>query len=105
MSNSNYAVTGAVAFAPVRPILASAAVGIRSVLARIAAFLAAQAAARAQNRRARESGRQLMALSNRELKDIGISRSEILSVVYGPADGRRVESNGVIEPHVVPVRP
>jgi len=33
----------------------------------------------------------LMALSNRELKDIGISRSEIFSLAYGSQDSRTVQ--------------
>jgi uncharacterized protein YjiS (DUF1127 family) len=83
MSNRNYAArSGAIAFAfvrtsPPRP-------GIRGALGRIAAFFTAQAEARARSRQARESVRRLMSLSNRELRDIGISRSEILFAVYGP---------------------
>jgi uncharacterized protein YjiS (DUF1127 family) len=90
MSNSNHAralalARGAAAPAPLAEIVGGARVLVR----KIAAYLRAGAEARAERRRARESVRHLMALSNRELKDIGISRSEILSVVYGPGDGRR----------------
>jgi uncharacterized protein YjiS (DUF1127 family) len=65
-----------------------------AVMARLAAFARACAEAREQRRRARETVRRLMALSNRELKDIGINRSEILSLAYGPGDGRRVRKHG-----------
>ena len=87
MSNRNYAArSGAIAFAsartsPPRP-------GIRGALGRIAAFFTAQVEARARSRQARESVRRLMSLSNRELKDIGITRSEILLAAYGPAGQR-----------------
>jgi uncharacterized protein YjiS (DUF1127 family) len=83
---------GAAAPAPLGAVLGPTPLGAMLVplLGRVAAYLRAQAEARAARRRARESVRQLMELSNRELKDIGISRSEILSVVYGPADGRRI---------------
>ena len=83
---------GAVALAPPPSAILSGFVS--AALARLAAFARACAEAREQRRRARETVRRLMALSNRELKDIGINRSEILSLAYGPGDGRRVRKHG-----------
>ena len=85
--NSNYA--AAVAIAPPR-----LAWSLDRILARIAAFLAGRAAAFARARRERASVRELMALSNRQLKDLGIDRTEILSVVYGPPGERRIGIEG-----------
>lgn len=55
----------------------------------VAAWWRAAGEARAARRRAREGARTLMAMGDRDLRDIGISRSQILSVVYGPSDGGR----------------
>jgi uncharacterized protein YjiS (DUF1127 family) len=86
VSNSNHA--RALAMARSAPAPAPLADLLSNVLGRVAACLRAEIDARAARRRARDSVHTLMSLSNRELKDIGISRSEILSVVYGPAEGR-----------------
>jgi uncharacterized protein YjiS (DUF1127 family) len=98
-SNTSYLRTGGAALS--RPKPGSATVGLLAapslltlatrLYSRIAARLRAYAQASAEQRRARESVRKLMALGNRELQDMGISRSEILSVVYGPRDARRVK--------------
>ena len=87
MSQSNHSPrSGAVAIAP--PRLGSAIPSLRGTLARLgsrlAAYLRAYAQEQAEQRRARETVRRLAALSNRELKDMGLCRSEILSVAYGP---------------------
>jgi len=82
---------GVAALAP-RP--SSTLSGVAAVLARLAAVARARTEAREQRRRARDTVRCLVALSNRELKDIGVDRSEILALAYGPADGRRVRKHG-----------
>ena len=78
--------SGTVAIAS--PGLGSAAASLGGILARLGARLAAyyraHVRASAEQRRARETVRRLTALSNHELKDLGLSRSEVLSVAYGP---------------------
>jgi uncharacterized protein YjiS (DUF1127 family) len=59
------------------------------ILNGIAVYLRSAAAATAERRRARESMYHLMAMGDRELRDIGISRSQILSAVYGPVGPER----------------
>ena len=63
---------------------------VRAV-ARLRARWDAYRRARAIDRRARETVEALMALDSRQLRDIGLCRSEILSAVYGPERDRRVE--------------
>ena len=87
MSYSKYSPrSGTVAIAPPGP--GSAAASLPGIVARLgvhlAAYFRARARASAEQRRARETVRRLTALSNHELKDLGLSRSEILSVAYGP---------------------
>lgn len=85
MRNSSYSpAAGAGLPAPLRPGIFAAG------LAALAAAWRSHVRAAAKRRHARETVRQLMAMGNRELKDMGISRSEILSIVYGPSEGRRV---------------
>ena len=61
------------------------------IYARITAYLRASAAAAAERRRARDGMKALMAMGERELKDIGLSRSQILSAAYGPMGPERGE--------------
>ena len=65
--------------------------GLARAVARLRARWDAYRRARALNRRARETVEALMALNKRELRDIGLCRSEILSAVYGPERDRRIE--------------
>ena len=67
--------------------------GLARAVARLRARWDAYCRARALDRRARETVEALMALDNRQLRDIGLCRSEILSAVYGPERDRRVELN------------
>lgn len=86
MRKTSYATTaGALAFAPRRPGL------IAQIHGRIAAYLRASAAAAAERRRARDGMKALMAMGDRDLKDIGLSRSQILSAAYGPVGPERGE--------------
>jgi uncharacterized protein YjiS (DUF1127 family) len=89
MNKNSYAPQAACAQAP----LAAGALGealVRAV-ARLRAGWAAYARARAINRRARETVEALMALDSRQLRDIGLSRSEILSAVYAARQDRRID--------------
>lgn len=61
------------------------------MLARVAASLRATARERAKRRRVRETVEALMALDARQLRDIGLSRTEILSAVYGEPRDRRID--------------
>jgi len=74
---------GAMALAPSRPGL------FAQILSYVAAYLRAAAAAAAERRRARDGMLILMAMGDRDLKDIGISRSQILSAAYGPVGPER----------------
>jgi uncharacterized protein YjiS (DUF1127 family) len=60
-------------------------------VARLRAAWAAYREARAINRRARETVEALMGLDSHQLRDIGLSRSEILSVVYSDVQDRRID--------------
>jgi uncharacterized protein YjiS (DUF1127 family) len=60
-------------------------------LARLAASFRALARERAKRRRVRETVDALMALDSRQLRDIGLSRTEILSAVYGEPRDRRID--------------
>ncbi|MGH7002707.1 MAG: DUF1127 domain-containing protein, partial [Alphaproteobacteria bacterium] len=74
MRNTTYSpAAGAGLLTPLRPSLLGA------VFAALAAAWRSRVRAAAERRQAREAVRQLMAMSNRELKDMGISRSEILA--------------------------
>lgn len=84
MNKNSYATQAAAAPSAFGEALARA-------VARLRARWAAYRRARALNRRARETVEALMALDNRQLRDIGLCRSEILSAVYGPERDRRVE--------------
>ena len=89
MRKTSYATAaGPLAFARARPSLLS------QIYARIAAYLRASAAAAAERRRARDGMKALMAMGERELKDIGLSRSQILSAAYGPMGPERGERWG-----------
>lgn len=59
--------------------------------ARLAASFRAMARERAKRRRIRETVDSLMALDSRQLRDIGLSRTEILSAVYGEPKDRCVD--------------
>ena len=89
---SNRSGTRAVALAP--PASRVLSVFLSGVFDRLAALANSYLRAREERRRALETVRCLAALSNRELKDIGVNRSEILSLAYGPSDGRRVRNHG-----------
>jgi len=65
--------------------------GLARAVARLRARWDAFRRARAVDRRARETVEALMALDNRQLRDIGLCRSEILSAVYGPERDRRID--------------
>lgn len=73
--------------------VAAKAVGdaLLRAVARLRAAWAAYCKARAINRRARETVDALMALDSRQLRDIGLTRSEILSAVYAPEQDRRLD--------------
>jgi uncharacterized protein YjiS (DUF1127 family) len=87
MNKNSYAPQAAVAAAA--PSAFSDAL-VRAV-ARLRAAWTAYRRARAINRRARETVDALMALDGHQLRDIGLSRSEILSVVYAPEQDRRLD--------------
>jgi len=61
------------------------------MLARLGATLRGMARERARRRRIRETVDALMALDSRQLRDIGLSRTEILSAVYGEPKDRRID--------------
>jgi uncharacterized protein YjiS (DUF1127 family) len=61
------------------------------MLARLAGSFRAMARERARRRRVRETVDVLMALDARQLRDIGLSRTEILSAVYGEPRDRRID--------------
>jgi uncharacterized protein YjiS (DUF1127 family) len=58
---------------------------------RVRDALRAVAHERARRRRVRETVETLMALDARQLRDIGLSRSEILSAVHGEPRDRRID--------------
>lgn len=60
-------------------------------LARLRGAIRAAMRERAKRRRIRETIDALMALDARQLRDIGLSRTEILSAVYGPPGDRRID--------------
>ena len=80
MSHVPYVRAATVAIAPSRA--ASILAGLAEAWRRYRRAVAAQ-------RQANETVRLLMSMSNRGLKDLGISRGEILSIVYGPSLDRR----------------
>jgi uncharacterized protein YjiS (DUF1127 family) len=61
------------------------------MLARLAASFRAMARERAKRRRIRDTVEALMALDQRQLRDIGLSRTEILSAVCGGRRDRRID--------------
>ncbi len=83
MRKTTYAPAGGMAFAPSRPGL------IAQVLGRVVAYLRASAAAAAERRRARDGMQMLMSMADRDLKDIGLTRSQVLSAAYGPMGAER----------------
>lgn len=83
MRKTTYAPAGAMAFAPSRPG------PIAQVFGRVTAYLRASAAAAAERRRARDGMNRLMAMGDRDLKDIGLTRSQVLSAAYGPMGAER----------------
>jgi uncharacterized protein YjiS (DUF1127 family) len=62
---------------------------------RVVAAAAAAMRRAAERRRQAQTVRRLRALGHRDLKDIGIGRSEILSVVYAANDGERRRDHAV----------
>lgn len=84
MNENSYATQAAAAPSAFGEALARA-------VARLRARWDAYRRARALNRRARETVDALMALDSRQLRDIGLSRSEILSAVYAPSQDRRID--------------
>jgi uncharacterized protein YjiS (DUF1127 family) len=92
MNKNSHAPQAAVAVAAPTGV-ATKVVGdaLMRAVARLRAAWTAYREARAINRRARETVEALMALDSHQLRDIGLSRSEILSVVYAPEQDRRID--------------
>lgn len=59
--------------------------------ARLRAAWTAFASERAKRRRVRETVDALMALNERQLRDIGLSRTEVLSAVYSAGEERTLD--------------
>ncbi len=64
---------------------------LERALSRIGTILRRMAREKARRRRVRETVDALMALDSRQLRDIGLSRTEILSAVYGEPKDRRID--------------
>lgn len=61
------------------------------LMTRVGTFLRRIARERMKRRRIRETVEALMALDRRQLRDIGLSRTEILSAVHGEPRDRRID--------------
>jgi uncharacterized protein YjiS (DUF1127 family) len=82
-----------ISYAPLAASCAPPAFGeaLARMLARLAASFRAMARERTKRRRVRETVDALMSLDARQLRDIGLSRTEILSAVYGEPGDRRID--------------
>jgi uncharacterized protein YjiS (DUF1127 family) len=54
-----------------------------------------------EHRKKRRALAELRSVDPRTLKDMGIDRSEVTSIVYGPPDGRRrnCKENNIVSPY------
>lgn len=82
-----------ISYAPAAAAYAPPAFGeaLARMLSRLATALRTTARERAKRRRIRETVEALMALDSRQLRDIGLSRTEILSAVCGEPKDRRID--------------
>jgi len=82
-----------ISYAPQGAAIVSGGCGeaLARLFARVRDALRLMARERARRRRVRETVEALMALDSRQLRDIGLSRTEILSAVHGEPRDRRID--------------